>query len=407
VNVPGLADAAERYAAALAVPVAVAGDQPWAGQSLGRGSAGVCLLHSERASTGHGTWRQAHVWITRAASGAISVSDRAGLYQGAPAIGFILDVAARGSGRYRAALAEIDRHLAALTLRRAATAMARIGAGALPVFGEYDIFTGLAGLGALQLRRDPGGPALEAVLRYLVALTRPLRADGGWLPGWWVSHDPHRRQSAEFAGGHANLGAAHGISGGPLLLLAQAARRGITIDGHAEAIGAICGWLDTWRQESAAGPWWPQWISLTDLRAGQPTQTRPARPSYCYGLPGISRALQLAAIATRDTGRQHSAEHALARCLTDPAQLAQLDTGGLCHGWAGTYQTTWRAARDATTPDLGELLPALAAGLAGYADPDPAAGPGFLDGNSGIALALHTAAYGTVGSDWDAAMLID
>jgi hypothetical protein len=364
------------------------------------------LLHVERAWTGHGTWRQAHAWITRAAAGAISASDRAGLYQGAPAIGFILDAAARGTGRYRTALAELDRHLTALTLRRAATAMTRISAGALPAFGEYDIFSGLTGLGALQLRRDPAGPALDAVLRYLVALTRPLRADGGWLPGWWVSHDPHRRHSPEFPGGHANLGAAHGVTG-ILLLLSQASRRGITVDGHAEAIGTVCGWLDMWRQESAVGPWWPQWISLTDLRSGQPAQARPGRPSYCYGSAGIARALQVAAIATRDTGRQHAAEHALARCLSDPAQLAQLDTGGLCHGWAGTYQTTWRAARDAATPDLSELLPALAAGLAGYAHPDPAAGPGYLDGNSGIALALHTAAYGTVGSDWDAALLID
>jgi lantibiotic biosynthesis protein len=141
--------------------------------------------------------------------------------------------------------------------------------------------------------------------------------------------------------------------------------------------------------------------------ARRPAHPGHARPSWCYGTPGITRALQLAAIATRDTGRQHAAEHALARCLTDPAQFAQLDTGGLCHGWAGTYQTTWRIARDAATPALGQLLPVLAAGLAGYARPDPAAGPGFLDGNSGIALALHTAAHGIVGSDWDAALLIN
>jgi hypothetical protein len=273
VNVPDLADAAERHAAALAVP-AVAGDQPWAGQSLGGGSAGVSLLHIERAWTGHGTWRQAHAWITRAAAGAISASDRAGLYQGAPAIGFILDTAARGSCRYRAALAEIDRHLTALTLRRAATAMTRIGAGALPVFGEYDIFTGLTGLGALQLRRDPGGPALEAVLRYLVALTRSLRADGGWLPSWWVSHDPHRRHSPEFPGGHSNLGAAH--------------------------------------------------------------------------------------------------------------------------------QTTWRATLAPRTP--ARSLPKV---WARCVNPGPAAGSGFLEGNAGIGIALHTATHRLAATGWDAALLID
>ncbi len=68
-----------------------------------------------------------------------------------------------------------------------------------------------------------------------MALTRPLTVDGEPLPGWWVSHDPHRRQSPAFNGGHGNFGATHGITG-PLALLSLAARRGVVVGGQLDAI---------------------------------------------------------------------------------------------------------------------------------------------------------------------------
>lgn len=74
--------------------------------------------------------------------------------------------------------------MAALALRRAEAAMARIGVGELRGFREYGVFFGLSGIGALLLRCDPGGGAMERILDYLVALSTPLRVDGQ-VPGWW------------------------------------------------------------------------------------------------------------------------------------------------------------------------------------------------------------------------------
>ncbi|MEO3861335.1 lanthionine synthetase C family protein [Acrocarpospora sp. B8E8] len=405
-----LAVAAERYAARLTSPEPPPGDRPWISQSLTEGTAGIALLHIERAHTGRGTWQQAHNWITHAAAGEISADDNTGLYLGAPAIAFILDAAAATTGRYRHGLTDLDGHIAKLAHHRVEAAMARIRRGELPQFREYDVFFGLSGIGALLLRRDPGGSALERVLDYLVALTHPLVVDGQELPGWWVVHDPHRQFSADYPGGHGNFGAAHGITGGPLALLSQAMRRGITVQGQREAINTICSWLDAWRQDSAVGPWWPQWITRADLREGRPSQSRPGRPSWCYGTPGIVRAGQLAAIATGDHHRQQMYEDAFARCLRDPAQQARITDAGLCHGAAGLYQTAWRAARDATTPALAERLPHLADNLARRSQPDTdtASGPGLLEGDAGTALALHTAAHDTAPtSGWDACLLIN
>lgn len=379
-------------------------NKPWMAHSLTRGAAGIALAHIEHAHQGTGSWPAAHAWIVQACAGQVSAGSNTGLFQGLPAVAFLLHAT---GGRYRGGLADLARPLADLVHQRAGDAHARITAGQLAEFREYDVFFGLTGLGALLLRLDPGGGALEHLLTALVALTRPLRLDGVWLPGWWVGHDPHRRRSTEFPGGHANLGMAHGITG-PLALLAQAMRAGITVDRHADAIHGICAFLDTWRQDTDTGPWWPQWITLDDLCTGRPSQPGPARPSWCYGTPGIARAQQLAAIATGDPHRRHIAEHALATCLADPAQLGQIIDASLCHGWAGLYQTAARAARDALTSQISERLPHLTEMLIHHATAAPCRVSGLLEGQAGLALALHTAAHAEPPiSGWDTCLMIN
>lgn len=402
-----LADAADQYAALLATPGPSPADQPWLNQALHKGAAGTALLHIERARCGRGSWRHAHTWISHAVSGEVSAAPTASLYLGAPAISFMLDTAAGSAERYQNGLADVDRHVAALAHDRVDSAAARAERGELPGFHEYDVFFGLTGIGALLLQRDPAGSAMERVLTYLVTLTHPVPGpDGRGVPGWWVRHDPHRRESPQFHAGHGNFGFAHGITG-PLALLSHAARRGVMVDGHADAIHRITAWLDQWRQDSDKGPWWPEWITLAELRARRPRQLGPHRPSWCYGTPGIVRAGQLAALATANPPLQYAYEQALLRCLHDPTQQAKITQPGICHGHAGLYQTAWRAAQDATAPALAACLPALTDRLGRYARPDATRGSGFLEGNAGTALALTTAASNAAPtSGWDRCLLI-
>jgi hypothetical protein len=402
----GLARAAEHHAQLLHTPPPRTPGQDWAAQDLATGSAGIALVHIERARSGLDTWRTAHAHIRDAAAAPLSDHDSTALFLGAPALLFVLDAAAGTSDRYRTGLADLDAPVARLAHRRTRTALARIDAARAATFGEYDVISGLSGIGALLLRRDPGGSALEQTLTYLVALTRPLTIGNEVLPGWWVGHDPHRKTPPGHRG-HANLGAAHGITG-PLALLAHAARRGITVDGHHHAITDICHWLDHWRREGDDGPWWPEHLDITELRTGRTQQTGPARPSWCYGTPGIARAGQLAAIALDDHTLQNHYERALLACISDDTQLARLTDAGLCHGLAGTFQTLWRAATDAATPALREQVPRLADALLAAAARPNEHGPGLLNGTAGTALALHTAATDTAPTcGWDACLLID
>ncbi len=81
---------------------------------------------------------------------------------------------------------------------------------------------------------------------------------------------------------------------------------------------------------------------------------------------------------------------------------------GICHGWAGIYQTAVRAAQDANDPRLPRLCHQVAASLVTHARPHSSNGTGLLDGATGTALALSTLVDGEPPANgWDACLLID
>ncbi|MFF0771854.1 lanthionine synthetase C family protein [Nonomuraea wenchangensis] len=371
-------------------------------QSLSRGAAGVALLHVERALSGTEDWQNVHVHLRQVISGGIDAAEHAGLYYGAPALAFVLHAAGEdGKRRYRSTAVKLDEFVLRIARLRLAAATARMDRGEPATFQEYDLFSGLIGIAALLLRRMPESDVLARVLRHLIRLTHS-RVEGGMeVPGWWVPHDPD--PILPTLGGHANLGMAHGAAG-LLAVLSLAARHGCAVSGQCEAIGSLLSWFDRWRQTSASGPWWPQWLTREDLRGGQPTQPGPGRPSWCYGAPGIARALQLGAIALGDQARRRAAEEDMAACLT-VGQLRLLSDVGLCHGLAGVYQAAYRASQDALGGEIAERLPELASLLTKQAVSSRGDGAGLLTGEAGVRLVMESA-HTPPRSGWDSCLLI-
>ncbi len=375
-------------------------------QSLSNGAAGVALLHIVHARAGVGDWGTAHQWVTAMTRNPV-VADlgACGLFRGAPAVAYVLRVAARPE--YAAALRTLDGHITALTRQRLHRAHERIERGKLPELREFDLINGLTGIGVYLLQANDTD-LLREVLAYLVRLAvEPVIIDGEQLPGWWTSHGPAGQPSPAWPGGHSNLGFAHGICG-PLALLATAMRLGVIVPGHADAIEEICAELDRWRCGTPGRSWWPGMISPTEWKTCAVGQPGPQRPSWCYGIPGQAFAQQQAALALGDRRRQHQAEDALTGCITDEKQLAQLGDACVCHGWAGLVQTTRRAAADAG-PDsaLAALLPHLHTRF----EQQPHSqrlpiGDGLLEGATGIALTRHTTADTPPTPRWDACLLL-
>lgn len=375
-------------------------------QSLASGTAGVALLHIERAASGYGDWSTAHGALSAAAHDDISAGANASLFFGAPAVAFVTHAAADKPGKLTRALADLDVGTIAMTQRRLEAAHTRIDRGARPALAEFDLIRGLTGLGAYHLRRHTHDDITMAVLAYLVRLTEPLPHSTDELPGWWTDLGPTGQPSPEFPYGHGNNGMAHGVAG-PLALLSLALWRGVVVEGHSMAIARICTWMDSWRRERPCGPWWPRIITLDDVYTGHSTRPgNPGQPSWCYGTPGMARAQQLAGLATGDAARQRTAEAALHGCLSDPTQLAQITEPGLCHGTAGLLQITSRMAADACIRGIGAQLPQLVAKMLAQ-HRSARREPGLLTGTAGVALALHTAGTGTApATSWDSCLLL-
>ncbi len=353
------------------------------GQNLAEGAAGIALLHLET-----GNWEAAYANLEEAVTGGVSIGNGASLYYGAPALAFVL--AASDHPGLTCAKAIAAAGTATVTRHRLQAAHRRINQRQRPTYAEFDLIRGLTGLG-VTLRRIGDLDLLREVLSYLVRLTEPVDR----LPGWWCPTGPHRNQPGP-AGGHSNQGMAHGVPG-PLALMALAVSDGVEVDGQRAAITRICQWLDHWERHSDGGAWWPEIITLDELRRGATCQPGPLRPSWCYGTPGIARAQQLAARALGDTARQRKAESAFAACLSGPEQLARLIDRGLCHGTGGLVATGRRIAADALTPI--PVTPLL--NLHQHATAAPDEPPGFLDGTAGADLT----AVG-IATCWDACLLL-
>lgn len=379
---------------------------PGWGQSLSTGAAGITLLHLENVHTAAGDWSVAHQWARAMIRDSVTADpDTAALFRGVPAVAFTLHSARQPA--YAEVLRALDEHIATITRHRLRQAHDRIDRGQLPRLREFDLMSGLTGLGVGLLYRDRHPELLRDVLAYLVRLTEPITTNGEHLPGWWSEDSPNGQPSNDWPGGHANLGIAHGVAG-PLALLATASRRGISVTGQTAAISHIATWFDRWRNGSSYDAWWPGMISRAEWHDQALWQSGPQRPSWCYGTPGLARAQQLAAIALGEPTRQRAAEHALAGCISDERQLALLSDPSLCHGWAGLLQATRRTAADAIDDRLAEQLPALHARLTKHLhDNGQSTVPGLLEGAAGVLLALHATATSDLVTRWDACLLLE
>ncbi|MDQ8708229.1 lanthionine synthetase C family protein [Streptomyces sp. LHD-70] len=356
---------------------------------MGAGIAGTALYEMLLARRS-GVWEPAHASAKALASRPVTANpSSAGLYYGAPAVAYVLQ--ASGNPAYAPTLDAMDHQVATLVDRRLSAAYARMASGRPARLREFDLISGLTGIGAYLLRRNSTS-LLQQVLSYLVRLiTEPVTVDGYAVPGWWASDSPRGRYDEAWPLGHANFGLAHGIAG-PLALLGLSHRAGVTVAGADEALDEGCHVLTRWaRPLRGGGTGWPETLGLVPYLRGPLIEVRPGRPSWCYGTPGIARSLQLVAQAGNNKTAQHFAEQTFLSCLTDSRQLSRIRDTTVCHGWAGLLLSADRVAADACLDgfdrELVRLHSQLSDCIVRHEIPE---GPGLLTGADGVLLTLHT-----------------
>ncbi|MFE4512735.1 lanthionine synthetase C family protein [Kitasatospora sp. NPDC056783] len=378
----------------------------WTPYSTAQGTCGVALAfgHLDRCLPGEGWDLAAHRHLAHAVdSTARHPVTGPGLFAGLAGTAFTTAYLANGRGRYRGLLDDIDDSLYDQVARpddHGPRGPRAVGGPGLAV-AAFDLVSGWTGVAA-YLHSRPAGPNRDRALNTLLGRLVDLCRDDDGMPAW---HTPHHLIADEgmrerYPSAVANCGLAHGITG-PLALLALAHADGPAVPGHTEAIRRAASWLAARHVDDPRGGGYPAVVALGE-RAPAPS---PARDAWCYGSPGVARALWLAGTALADTGLTDAATAAVRAVLRRPVAQRRIASPGFCHGVAGLLQVTLRFAADTGDPEiiagarrlvdqlLDEYQPRSPFGYRSI-EPDGTRADrvGLLEGTPGVALALLAAA---------------
>jgi hypothetical protein len=285
---------------------------------------------------------------------------------------------------------------------------------------EYDLIIGFTGIGVYareRLPRPSGVALLDKVIARLAAQAETGPEGTTWytpparLPEWQREIHPN---------GLYNLGVAHGMPA-VVALLALAAAKANAADKPADRVrplldGAVA-WLLAHQLPPGSG-------SCFGSSFYPGAETVPSRLAWCYGDPGVAAALLLAAQATGQPDWEREALAIAHSTLTRPEEKSGVRDPGLCHGAAGLahlYNRLWQSTGDEAFATAARFwiertlaLRTPGEEIAGFRAwrIDVAGGPGtwqaepgFLEGATGIGLAL-LAAVSTVEPEWDRILML-
>jgi len=413
----------EEAATALQAQTAFPQFTHWAPYSVAQGYAGLALLWSylDAISPEEGwdvTAREHLELAVRDVEGRADLP--AGLFSGLSGLAFSAWQLSHQGTRYRRLLSALDAAIAPQAISLADSLLGQHGVAV----HDFDVISGLSGVGAYLLcrRQEPGA---EAALSSVVQALVHLSGEDGGVPHW---HTPvHHLWDEEiqrlYPHGDLNCGLAHGIPG-PLAFLALAHQAGVESPGLPESIARLADWLCQNRFDDSWGVNWPTATPLIEkdgrLAAPQAASTAEgtSRCAWCYGSPGIARALWLAGETLDRDEYRDLAVSAMEAVFRRPLEERRIDSPTFCHGVAGLLQIALRFAHDTGQAVFVEQSRVLIHQILGSYRPESLLGfrnietpnsetdqPGLLDGAPGVALVLLAAATG-VEPSWDRLFLL-
>jgi len=387
----------------------------WDPSHVAQGDAGLALVcaHLDRCSVSAGWDGIAHDLLVAAAAAAERRPLRPGLFSGLSGLGFVALQLARDGARYARLADAID---AALIPQASALAESVRRDDRGLAFGRFDAISGLAGIGAYLLARRERPPVTAALERVLAALVALVVDGDRAAPRWRTPAEliGDEGVAARYPHGVLNCGLAHGIPG-PLAVMALALSDGVEVPGLRDATAAAAAWLTAHRSDDKWGPNWPSMVALLE-RSSWPGES--GRAAWCYGSPGVARALWLAGTALGDEAVARLAVEAMQAVHRRPVSVRQIDAPTFCHGIAGLLQITLRFAADTGLPAFAQAAEELTdqimeqyepASVLGFRNLEPGGNRvdhlGLLDGAPGVALVLLAAAT-DVEPSWDRLFLL-
>jgi lantibiotic biosynthesis protein len=276
----------------------------------------------------------------------------------------------------------------------------------------FDVISGLSGITLYLLPQgdrkaaSKGLPFAAGALADLAQRAIPVGGSASTfdVPAWYTPpgllYDDTQRRV--YPHGNLNCGLAHGAPG-MLAALALAMMEGQQSNQIVSAVESLAVWLSANCAHDHSGPRWPFVIPVEQYGV-QHSPVGATRDAWCYGTPGVARALYLAGVALDESTWRDLAVDAMLGVFRRTQSERRIDSSTFCHGVAGLLQITLRFAFDTellvfeqASSDLLDLIFADldADNVLGVTNLEPGGGrvdqPGILDGASGVCLALLSA----------------
>lgn len=235
---------------------------------------------------------------------------------------------------------------------------------------DYDVVAGAAGvlsfLTTIEQLGEKGRAAVQMLLDYLIWLASSDKEHE--RKRWFLPPDlyPIELHRLSYPDGYFNCGLAHGIPG-PLAALAIAWHAGYRATGHAEAMSSLAQWIVDRQLHDSWGINWPGGIPLQQSYSSREWSSLPScRTAWCYGNPGIARALWLAGTALGDTHLCEIAVEAIESVLRRPVAARGID---IELDPEDTMDSFFPKLLTQTLEALPDVLQAVATGLPGTPQP--------------------------------------
>lgn len=331
------------------------------------------------------------------------------LFGGVAGIAFALEQASDGGKRYQRMLQGLHEFmLDGLVLKR----------NEGPVSAAfYDPIQGICGIGRYVVEHldfPRFKETAEEIVRAVVELSKPFSFRGREVHGWFLSEEDrlNRNNRGRNPNGNFNLGLAHGIVGA-LAFLSIALLKGVEVEGQREAIGRIAEWVKG-RAFRGKGVVWPYSVSWEEEFGLVERGRESARDAWCYGAPGVTRALFLAGKALGDAGLRAFAMGAFQDVFLRSREEWRLPGPTLCHGISGLLLTAHMMGLPDRVGELKEILGTFRRGIYGFRDVESCLGgafcevdkAGFLEGATGVWLTLLTV-DGAIDDKWSLPLLMN
>ena len=387
----------------------------WLPMSVGYGDAGLVIAYSvlSRQEPNAGWEHVAHRYLERAIRSYEVMGSRlgSGLFSGLSGLLFATHYASHSRRRYGSTLNVLEDHIIA-RIKQWPYSMEQTE---VPV-EAYDLVSGATGIAACLLSvYEEGGhvhDTLMDVLDWIIgrALKGPI--------GFCVSPEDAHIYMPYAKTAVVNFGMAHGIPG-IIAVLALAKIGGIQRSGLDDTIKRLSNWVASLIDSNTKTGWMVPYSARVE-EDGVISDPKIARVAWCYGLPGIARALWLAGEALGDRNAQRFSEDALCAAVEQMTVDISSYSPTFCHGLAGVLRIVQVFAKNTGDKRFDRLSATLTDAVISAYTPETLLGfrareddntivdnSGLLNGSIGTALVLLSGNEPNRALGWDRVFLLN